>query len=97
MALVDYMSKERVLLGMKATNKTEALDELSWLLSFGNPSLDRTKICRALREREELGSTGIGSEVAVPHARYDPLSSHRIALAVHPAGSGLPIFRSISG
>ena len=32
---------------------------------------DRDKVTRALREREKIGSTGIGKGIAVPHAKQD--------------------------
>ena len=61
---------------LKATTKEEVIKEvIANLVSVGK--LDEVvskKIVKALMDREELGSTGIGSGVAVPHARHDAIT-----------------------
>ena len=57
-------------LNLLATTRDEVLDELVRLIPeiSTNPEFQQT-LLRALQEREKLHSTGIGSGVALPHAR----------------------------
>ena len=54
-----------------STDKNGAILEMvSALVERGEIALeDRDKVTRALREREKIGSTGIGKGIAVPHAK----------------------------
>jgi len=58
---------------MKATNKTEALVELTEALIASGCQLDIDEVLRILQERENLGSTGIGDGVAIPHGKLKNL------------------------
>jgi PTS system nitrogen regulatory IIA component len=64
----------RVFLRMRASTKAAVLAELATRagLSLG---LDQAQVLAALRAREELGSTGVGAGIAVPHARLEGLST----------------------
>jgi PTS system fructose-specific IIA component/PTS system nitrogen regulatory IIA component len=55
---------------------------------------DRHGMLAALQLREELGSTGIGRGVAVPHAKYPGMARLIGAVADFPAGVD---FRSLDG
>jgi mannitol/fructose-specific phosphotransferase system IIA component (Ntr-type) len=48
--------------------------------------LDVEPVHRGLVEREELGSTGIGGGVAIPHARVGHLKRALMAVGLAPAG-----------
>ena len=54
----------------------------------------RRGILAALEKREELGSTGIGRGVAVPHAKYPGVARLIGAVADFPAGVD---FKSLDG
>ena len=43
---------------------------------------DKNVIKKALMEREELGSTGIGKGIAIPHAKTDTASKLTIAFGI---------------
>jgi PTS system nitrogen regulatory IIA component len=64
----------RVFLRVRAASKAALLAELANRagLSLG---LDQARVLAALRAREELGSTGVGAGIAVPHARLEGLST----------------------
>ncbi len=72
MKLSDFVVREAILVNLKATSKEEAIREIvSSLHSAGRVSeSDLESITRAILNREELGSTGIGQGVAVPHTRH---------------------------
>ena len=58
-------------IGAKLESKTkdEVLEELIDLLEKAGKLTDRKEFSRVIRDREELGSTGIGYNIAIPHGR----------------------------
>lgn len=61
---------------LQTTEKEEVIKEMvDTLVAAGKiqESVSK-KIVKALMDREELGSTGIGSGVAVPHAKHDAIT-----------------------
>lgn len=84
--ITDYMSEELILLNLKAKNKDEALKELSALIGKSEKIEKKDVIYKALLERENLGSTGIGKGVAIPHAKTDAAESLTIAFGVSKEG-----------
>lgn len=61
------LTKDRVILDMKARTKEEALQELVSALKL--PPDNERLVLDALRKREAIGSTGIGKGIAIPHTR----------------------------
>ena len=84
--ITDYMSEELILLNLKAKNKDEALKELSALIGKSDKIEKKDVIYKALLERENLGSTGIGKGVAIPHAKTDAAQSLTIAFGISREG-----------
>lgn len=68
MRLTDLLTPQAVIASLKATNKKQALQELSEKASevSGVPARE---IFDALLQRERLGSTGIGDGIAIPHGK----------------------------
>jgi mannitol/fructose-specific phosphotransferase system IIA component (Ntr-type) len=66
MKLVEFFSPDEIDLRLDASGKEEALQELVELLSVDEKS---EELFRLLKKRENLGSTGIGKGVAIPHCR----------------------------
>ena len=48
--------------------------------------VDAEQVYRGLQEREQLGSTGIGGGVAIPHCRIDGIDGAVLAVGVAPEG-----------
>lgn len=74
--------------GLKASTREEALREVVKNLIKGKalpPDLGEDAV-RALDEREELASTGIGMGVAVPHVKLAGLERVACNLSVHHEG-----------
>jgi PTS system nitrogen regulatory IIA component len=65
--------EDSVLLEIQARNKDGVLKELATALHRECPQIDLETLFLLLRERENLGSTGVGNGVAIPHARVDNL------------------------
>ncbi|QDL90802.1 PTS IIA-like nitrogen regulatory protein PtsN [Paroceanicella profunda] len=73
MELSDLISPEAVFGNLKATSKKRVLQELgSFAANFYG--LAESAVFAALLEREQLGPTGMGQGVAIPHARLEGLT-----------------------
>lgn len=72
MKLTDFVVPEAILVDLQATGKEEAIREIIGSLHKAGrlAEADLESIIRAILNREELGSTGIGQGVAVPHTRH---------------------------
>jgi len=71
--LSSLVPSEAIIDNLEATEKEKVLKEMvSALASAGKIEKDAvTPVVKALMSREELGSTGIGKGVAVPHAKHE--------------------------
>jgi len=72
MQLKDMISATGVSARIKAPTKEQLLKELSRRAST-IVNLEEAIIYRALLDREDLGSTGVGNGIALPHARLPGL------------------------
>lgn len=72
MKLSDFVVREAILVDLQATGKEEAIREIVQSLHTAGrlAEADLESVARAILNREELGSTGIGQGVAVPHTRH---------------------------
>lgn len=75
MKLLDFVVPDSIIVELKATGKEEAIREMvASLQATGQLDDDVVEsVIRAILDREELGSTGIGMGVAVPHTRHQSL------------------------
>ncbi|HXK93212.1 MAG TPA: PTS sugar transporter subunit IIA, partial [bacterium] len=69
MNLLDLISPRCIKVSLQAKTKKEVIAELVDLLVAVKKLPHRDAILDALLEREEVGSTGIGHGVALPHAK----------------------------
>ncbi len=84
MRLREFFSADAIKLELDGNTKDELLKELVSLLSLDEKS-DGT-LLKMLKRRENLGSTGIGRGIAIPHCRSDVVSHLRVAFGRKPAG-----------
>jgi len=72
MKLSDFVVREAILVDLQATAKEPAIREIVQSLATAGrlEAADTDGVARAILNREELGSTGIGQGVAVPHTRH---------------------------
>ncbi len=76
MFITQFLNNECIIADIEASSKDEVLEILarraSSLLSkddLAKPLVDATEVLSVLKEREQLGSTGIGGGVAIPHGK----------------------------
>ena len=72
MKLTDFVVREAVVPDLKVENKQQAIRGLVAALKDAGVIADQDEdgIVAAIMKREELGSTGIGRGVAVPHTKH---------------------------
>jgi nitrogen PTS system EIIA component len=68
MDIKDFFAPADAIVGLRAVDKSRLLQELS-NRAADRLALDSDRIVQAVLGREALGSTGMGSGVAIPHAR----------------------------
>lgn len=75
MRITDLLKKNGIALNVKSSGKSEAIDKLVSLHEkCGN--LKNTAVYKeGILKREEMGTTAIGMEIAIPHAKSDAVKS----------------------
>ena len=72
MKITDFLDRKAIKIGLSATEKEGILKEMVDVLAeVKDLGADRKAIVKALLERENLGSTGIGQGIAIPHGKTD--------------------------
>ncbi len=84
MKLVEFFTEDQVALGLKAEDKQASLREMVGLLHLEDEAEDF--LFKLLAKRENLGSTGIGKGVAIPHCRSTVVERLRVAYGRKSAG-----------
>ncbi|MFQ6067506.1 MAG: PTS sugar transporter subunit IIA, partial [bacterium] len=75
MQIKSFLDKRAIKPRLESRTKKEVLKELTDLLEKTGQVTDRDEFLRVIQEREELGSTGIGYNIAIPHARSSGIKS----------------------
>lgn len=69
MEVKNFLRRGSITSGLESRTKEEVLEELVSLLEKTGEVTDKKEFLKVIREREKLGSTGIGYNIAIPHAR----------------------------
>ncbi len=67
----DYLKPSQIIFDLEAKDKKEALEELLDLLEKQSLIKNKKPVLTRIIDREELESTGIGHQIALPHARFN--------------------------
>lgn len=88
MKFADFVSREAIRADLNADDKEGLIREMTQaLMDAGRiASGELESITRAIMKREELGSTGIGRGVAVPHTKHPSVSQLLGTVAVSQQG-----------
>jgi PTS system nitrogen regulatory IIA component len=74
MQISDFLSPQSVMIDVRASDKARLLRELS-VQAADQAGLDAGEVSAQILKREELGSTGVGNGVGLPHARIAGLKT----------------------
>ena len=69
MRIDEILRKESVIADLLGDNKVEVIKEMTQCLKKNNFIKNDQALFETLMEREKLGSTGIGENVAIPHGK----------------------------
>jgi PTS system nitrogen regulatory IIA component len=86
MRITDLLEKRAIKLDLVATEKEEVLEELVNALAAIKPIGDKKAILKSLIDRENLGSTGIGQGIAIPHGKTDKVNELLAFLGISKRG-----------
>lgn len=84
MLLVELLAAERIRVPLSARTKDAVLEELVELAASDHDASVRRGILAAVRERESVLSTGVGSGVAIPHGKTPIIDQLIVAAGVAP-------------
>ena len=73
MKISTILKQEHIIEELNSSDKKNVLSELSTFLEIKGEITSKEKLLVALIEREKLGSTGIGENVAIPHAKISEI------------------------
>ncbi len=94
MKIVDIISPDAFISHLRSQTKKDVLRELSERVERTMPSIGADILTSILLERENLGSTGIGDGIAIPHGKSSQLD--RLVAAFGRSIPGVP-FDSMDG
>lgn len=83
MKLTDFLVEESIIYELKVRDKRNAIKEMVEALTRSHkiPASEVDSVTAALMKREQLGSTGIGGGVAVPHTKHKSVSRLLVTVA----------------
>ncbi|MBX3132912.1 MAG: PTS sugar transporter subunit IIA [Gemmatimonadaceae bacterium] len=84
MELREFFAEDAIQLDLASSSKDDILKELIGLLRLNEK--DEATLFKMLKRREQLGSTGMGRGIAIPHCRSMVVSNLRVAFGRKKAG-----------
>ena len=84
MELREFFSEDAIKLELEGATKDDVLKELIGLLRLEEKS--EAMLFKMLKRRENLGSTGIGRSIAIPHCRSLVVNKLRVAFGRKSSG-----------
>jgi PTS system fructose-specific IIC component len=84
--ILRYLDERFFLRDLRARSKDGVLRELAECLAKDREVRDARLLLEMLKKRESLGSTAIGSGVAVPHGRTLAIANIKVLFARHSKG-----------
>lgn len=85
MKILDVLKPEAIIADLKSQDKKGILEELATPVAR-RANIDVEKMVRVLRERERLGSTGIGGGIGIPHGKLKDLEDLLLGFGISRQG-----------
>ncbi|WP_086870014.1 fructose-specific PTS transporter subunit EIIC [Streptomyces viridochromogenes] len=79
--LSGHLTERTVRVRLDAADKAAAIREMAALLARSGRVVDEDELVATALRREEQGTTGLGEEIAVPHAKTDAVSAPVVGFA----------------
>lgn len=84
-SVTDY-TKTGYIKVVESTNKFKAIEEIALVFKDTGICSDIHSLIKALKEREEIMSTGIGFGIAIPHAKIGAIREMAFAIGISRPG-----------
>ena len=86
MRITDLLKKQGIALGASPKDKAEAINQLVALHDKCGNLSDAAAYKEGILKREEMGTTAIGMEVAIPHAKSEAVKAPALTAITVPSG-----------
>lgn len=86
MKISDFLVPRAIQILLKGKTKKAVMEELVAKLVDAEKLVDKKKVMQVLMDREELGSTGVGHGIAIPHGKCDSVKDLVAAFGVSKTG-----------
>ncbi len=86
MRITDLLKKQGISLGVSAKDKRDVIDQLVSLHEKCGNLKDASAYKEGILKREEMGTTAIGMEVAIPHAKSEAVKAPALTAVTVPNG-----------
>lgn len=90
----SLLAKQFIILPMRATDKSSAVQELLLLLAQNNVIVSSEECLESILKRERRMSTGVGKGVALPHGLSDSVKEVAMVMGISPEGID---FKAVDG
>lgn len=80
--LTELLTRDRIRIPLRGAGKKELIEELVAVLVADGSIAEPADVLRAVLDREEVLSTGIGNGVAIPHGKSEGVASLVLAAGV---------------
>jgi len=75
----EILNEDLIILNLKTRKKQQVIEELIDKICEKEKIKDKTTLLQAVKEREEIESTGIGMGIAIPHCRTNAVDKVMVA------------------
>ena len=79
--IADLLDERSIDLSLSAGSKDDAIERVIDLIGASGALTDRDLLIKAVRAREEVGTTGLGDGIAIPHGKCDGVDRPALAFA----------------
>ena len=86
MRITDLLKKQGIQIGVSVKDKAEAIEKLVALHEKCGNLKDRKAYKEGILKREEMGTTAIGMEIAIPHAKSEAVKAPALSAITVPDG-----------
>lgn len=86
MKVSELLDEKAMNLDLKSKTKNDVIDELIGVLMDDGAISDKEQFKKDILKREEIGCTGIGFGIAIPHAKSSGVKFPRVAFGISKDG-----------
>ncbi len=85
MKISDFLRRERIIPNLQSRDKKGVIEELSETVA-GTTGAAEKDVTKVLLEREQLGSTGVGGGIAIPHGKINSIDTIVMGIGMSDTG-----------